>query len=102
MKPIPIEAMPVVEVLRRDVPRPDESPIEYMYADGALRWMIDGHGCCPMGLHPKSRKHTPGSYFNFADGSCTQVAVKSFWRWWDSLGIEDALEGMDAIWLVAG
>lgn len=98
MKPIPIEAMPVVEVLRRDVERPGYLPMTTRGVTG-LRWI---GGCCPMGLHPKSTEKAPGEGCTFAGGICHPFAVTYFHGWWDYIITDDAPAAMDAIWLVAG
>jgi len=90
MKPIPIEAMPVVEVLRRDVPRPELPTILWF----CIR--------CPMGLHPKSTRGQPMCSRQFAGGECSDEAVEAFYLWWDILALEEAeATAMDLIWLVA-
>jgi len=99
MKPIPIEAMPVVEVLRRDVPRPKELPVLIEIGTGkALRW---GVCICPMGLHKKSSSYTPTCPLDFTGDECLNEAICAFYEWWDSLTLADAPAAMDAIWLVA-
>ena len=99
MNPIPLDAMPVVEILRRDVPRPKEFPGMYC---GVARWRsIDGdepYDACPMGLHPKSTLEVPGLSDDFAGGACTTWQVQSFYRWWDEIKALDIPEAMDAIW----
>ena len=95
MTPIPAEAMPVVEVLRRDVPRPTDIPYLNLNC-GCLRWL---NGCCPMGLHPKGIVRTPVTGYAFANGlECNSGEVQAFVRWWDWLSNEDTQEAVDAIW----
>lgn len=98
---IPIEAMPVVEVLRRDVPRPT-----------ALLIMRSGPrfecGKCPMGLHPTALNDTPSTRYSFTGGSplcemnhLTLEATSpgfAFWQWWDKLTLAQAYEAVDLIW----
>lgn len=100
MRPIPKAAMPVVEVLRRDVPKPVDLPRETTPAAGTmvLRWGNNISQMCPMGLHPGSNHPRPDYSMDFADGACSERAVYSFWRWWDSLKAADAREAVDAIW----
>ena len=100
MTPIPAAAMPVVEILRRDVKRPKRLP---KLDDGdMLCWKIKHKGqwgwYCPMGLHPKSDNSTPAFGESFAGGETKTTAVKSFAKWWDELYLLDAAEAVAAIW----
>ena len=97
MTPIPQEAMPVVEEIRRLVPRPEILP---RIITSALRW--DGSGefeggfCCPMGLLPSARVSLP-----FLEGEVDNldfVKIEAFAHWWDSHGAEDAQAAVDAVW----
>ncbi len=94
---IPKAAMPVVEIIRRDVPRPEELP-EGGYAGKYLRWASHYRIVhrCPMGLCDASNHPTPGYGSEFAGGLCTTTAVKAFGRYWDSL--TDPQEAVDAVW----
>ena len=94
MKPIPAGAMPVVEILRRDVPRPEHLPRSH---DGItpLRW---DDGSSPMGLHPKSTSPRPVSQDSFAKGECDILAMAAFIMWWDCLEQRYARPARDAIW----
>jgi hypothetical protein len=103
IKAIPKSAMPVVVVLRRNVPKPATLPISLKSHDRQLpqtmlRWLDDN--TCPMGKHPKSRHPCPGYWQGFADGMCDDAAVTAFFRWWDDIQEKDAQEAMDAIWPV--
>ena len=110
MKKIPEAAMPVVEVIRREVPRPKELPyytsklwvVEVLYPKvslaKALRWRVEREYCCPMGLHPKSARKEPFTNLQFAGGVCGHYCVPAFGKWWDSLGKRDAVLAIDAIW----
>ena len=97
---IPPEAMPVVEILRRDVPRPEELPGDKW---PSLSWpspywrRCSRLGvCCPMGLHPKSLFNAPNDASVFADGETTDDAVDSFGKWWDEQ--TDPQAAVDSIW----
>jgi len=93
---IPVEAMPVVEVLRRDVPRPKELPKSV----GWLAWPSCRWGeKCPMGLHPSAKRDYPLSSWGFG-GMESDENVTHFWRWWDSLTEPQAHKAMDLIWPV--
>jgi len=91
MKPIPEQAMPVVEILRKDVPKPDKLPTGHCWVKGGLSY-------CPMGLHPNSSNQMPIYYDEFAGGICDSPAMGWFMVWWDGLGVEDAQEAVDAVW----
>ena len=89
-RPIPDAALPVVEILRRDVQRPAILPF------GAplrfYRFLISGdHGwSCPMGLHPESRGRDEPCAIPFGE------AGEAFSEWWDEQ--EDAQAATDAAW----
>lgn len=98
-RPIPTEAMPVVEVLRRDVPRPDALPTPRLIVAGSaatlLRW--GGDNCpeqCPMGLHPLARVATPSNQHHFPP--CNDSEITAFYHWFDCETDPEAV--MDAIW----
>ena len=86
---IPPECMPVVLVLRRDVPRPKDLPV---FSYGRFRFRYS----CPMGLHKDSTKPCPGWSEQFANGECTHDEVVTFGKWWDSQ--TDAAAAVDAVW----
>lgn len=99
---IPVQALPVVRVLRRDVPRPKELPRLARCAAAVatkrryiLRfWPPKNHLlCCPMGLHPATphAEPTPGDGFPASD-----EAVEAFAYWWDTQ--TDAQAAVDAVW----
>lgn len=83
---IPVEAMPVVEILRRDVKRPRVLPTE---DGGAMRW----HGRCPMGLCCEATAIAP-----YTEGSfpAEYEAIKAFAGWWDNQ--KDAEAAVEEIW----
>jgi len=102
MKPIPEEAMPVVEIIRREVPRPAELPVRLKET---LRWKINNEYYCPMGLCPKAIRPTPSGPFSFGyDESANTTSenrflyTDAFMGWWDWLLPKDAAEAVDAIW----
>jgi len=100
MKPIPVEAMPVVEVIRRDVERPGELPVP-RDPEGLLRWdgEEDGSCRCPMGLHPKARNDQPISSWGFIGKmGWEQGAILKFAYWWDRLEEGEAKEAVTAVW----
>lgn len=97
--PIPTGAMPVVKILRRDVPRPTEAP-RHIVSD-ILQWQLPGKGaCCAMGLHPKSSNNPITAwYFIQSSNRLLDMAVRSFAWWWDQQTDGEAV--VDAIWGVA-
>ena len=100
MRKLPEGALPVVEVLRRDVPKPDTLPnfiFRGGWLGGRLRWG-QALPCCPMGLHKGSACATPMSSSDFAGGCCTGNQVYEFLYWWDDLPEEHAEEAVNAIW----
>lgn len=92
---LPSEVMPVVEILRRDVPR----PISYPLYKGHLRWLDDNYESrCPMGLHPTALLKLPCKTAHFGPGSLQdagEFAVSAFYNWWDS---RTNPKVMDLIW----
>lgn len=105
MNPIPIEAMPVVEILRREVEKPKELP-SLMSLDNChkkhLAWTHQRNGkkweCCPLGLSPKSTNPRPHSVREFAGGVCQFSQIKAFYGWWDPIPEKDVRSAVDAIW----
>ena len=103
IQPIPKAAMPVVNVLRRDVKRPRKLPSYFVPPESlvrALRWRmkLPSSGClaCPMGLHPLATNSAPGSRASFPVAS--NRAVRKFGTWWDSIERDDRRAAVDAIW----
>lgn len=100
MVTIPQQAMAVVEILRRDVPKPTES----LFMD---EFTVNGQDCmrfypssrCPMGLHPNAIPTCPVTSIGFCQShEVTDGEVKSFYQWWDSLTLEQATQAVDLIW----
>jgi len=98
---IPELAMPVIEVLRRDVKKPKKASkrgilplgfdIKRDWEQGPVK-----QGCCPMGLHKHSLRAWPSYSGEFAEGECSDSAVQSFGRWWDAQ--RNAKAAINAIW----
>lgn len=105
MTPCPTEALPVVEILRRDVPRPTELPRPDEFT-GKLRWDRPEffHGCCPLGLHPKIDYSDPwaADVEYCLDGKITERQAWNFIHWWDGLTAYDSTEAVDFIWPTKG
>lgn len=98
-RPIPPAALPVVRVLRRDVKRPATLPEAVATSKGEpLRWLVRDFYCCPMGLAAGSKRPCPTHYFDFADGTQDEGAVRAFGDWWDSLTEAEAAAAVDAVW----
>jgi hypothetical protein len=96
VRPIPKVAMPVVEILRRDVPRPTETPNQRR---GCLRWDLPGADRrCPMELHPKCGLFDFNYSRVFEEMGVSPPERMAFINWWDSLLQHEAMEAMDAIW----
>ena len=93
-KPIPKRAMPVIEVLRRDVKRPSEPPTPWHGCD--LRWNKKPHSRCPMGLHPFSRDDVPTEREDFLFVGVHQRHIQAFYLWWDRQ--TDAAAAVEAVW----
>jgi len=96
-RPIQPEARPVVDVLRRDVPRPVELPTILPFGCGP-RW-IGPLGklfpICAMGLREGSSRRLPGNPSEF----CHEVSMEAVWTfmvWHDEQTDPAAL--VDAIW----
>jgi len=105
-RPIPGEAMSVVEILRRDVPRPKELPMPMVIAacyEGVLprplRWRGKGDrlSCYAIGLHPKS---TEQAYSKEDFPLASDEEIQAFVHWWDEQ--TDAHAAVDAVWPEAG
>jgi hypothetical protein len=92
-RPIPKEALPVVELLRKDVPRPSELP-QITWGLCKLRFSND---CSAMGLHPESFGGDPYDQITFSL-SVSYKEIKAFRRWWDEQ--TDPQAAVDAVWTV--
>ena len=100
MSTFPAAAQPILDIIRRDVPRPKELPIPDAHL--GLRW----NSFCPMGLTPKTNSECPSDMNSFGyedefdqdDDLRADVLVGSFAEWWDSIQEPDAQEAMDFIW----
>jgi len=88
--PIPDDAMPVVEILRRDVPKPKDLP-KPTRNDCWLRFC---NGYCPMGLH--SEALTPAPMNNSEFPLATDDSRRVFEYFWDNQ--TDPQAAVDAVW----
>jgi hypothetical protein len=109
LKKIPKMAMPIVEILRRDVKKPKRLPVSIYYirscaAQKILRWETPREQnkkiCCPMGLHSESCSEIPYSVSEFLPHELTikKRHIKSFADWWDNVHQDNAQEAIDMIW----
>lgn len=94
-KPIPDDAMPVVKILRRDVPKPTTLPTSMWQGSiESLRWEEGTRQpSCPMGLHKDATRPCPICSLDFP---ASNTAIRAFYRWFDSQ--TDAQATVDAIW----
>lgn len=86
--------MPVVEVLRRDVRKPDKNKLKIMW-HGECRFLT---GFCPMGLHPAATELCPIGKHGFPIDGVTKDDIENFADWWDSLSLDQGRKAIDAIW----
>ena len=95
MQTIPEEAMPVADIIRIDVEKPDDLPlpINQEPLNCYLRW----GKYCPMGLHPKATSPTPTGTYTFPL-DVTSESVSAFADWWDNIDSKDAQEAVDLLW----
>ena len=96
-KPIPNAAMPVAEVLRRDVKRPAELPM--VSPSKTLRWPTGNNlwsCCCPMGLHPQATTLNPTMYACLPVEGLKYGNIQAFGIWWDWQ--TDAAAAVEAVW----
>ena len=95
-RPIPDEALAVVAILRRDVPRP-KLPTMSRYRE-KLDWFDRGRPCCAAGLAPKALYGFPGGAhsFGYENEGITDAQVESFTWWFDDQ--VNAQDVVDAIW----
>jgi hypothetical protein len=101
-RPIPTEALAVVAILRRDVPRPKTLPTLPIVGREnhrtQLAWRDREYNCCAAGLAPKAMSGFPGGAisFGYANEGITNKHVEAFTMWFDSQ--VNAQEVVDAIW----
>lgn len=93
---LPDSIMPVVRVLRRDVPKPKAADLSLIH--GVI--VLFPRGTCPLGLHPKSTKNSPWEGSEFAGGECDDESVVAFYTWWERFGLAGARKAINYIWIV--
>ena len=102
--PIPESAMPVVLILRAEVPRPSpESVIPMTEKDDRIRFgtpTSERH--CPMGLHKSALRTCPMFPDTFLGikraAELSGSNTKCFALWWDSIPYERASEAIALVW----
>ncbi len=94
---IPTDCMPVVRVLRRDVKRPakDTLTVSKHYKQHSARFT---GLVCPLGLHPMAKQRVPIDCDDFRETLLLHYEISAFYRWWDSLTLDQAREAVDLIW----
>ncbi len=91
---IPDLAMPVVEALRKDVPKPDYK-LFYAGRIKKIHKQIGDMGeleCCPMGLHKNSETALPSCASQFNVKGVSDESVRWFSVWWDTITWPNAPE----------
>ncbi len=104
MSKIPQEAMPVVEIIRKQVPKPEELPLLHNRGDirrrRVLRWKesIGDHIMLysPLGLLPTTIYAAPSNAYESGLPEEMCDAVQEFIEWWDEQ--TDAQAAVDAVW----
>jgi hypothetical protein len=89
----------VIEVLRRDVPRPHElpTPDAKWSLDKLLVWTTPRGWCCPLGLHPLASVPRPGVYAHCPIPGLLPPDIGEFGEWWDSRRCSPAA-AVEAVW----
>ena len=93
----PPEAMPVVEYIRKHVPRPKELPVLRAYEKThgtALRFPRWDWYTCPMGLLPNAIEALPECSEDL-DGFNTDQ-IEAFYETWDSF--TNPIAAVNAVW----
>ena len=97
---IPAEAMPVVLILRREVPRPT-APLSVATFSTRNGPQFPRFACgkCPLGLLPYAAGPMPGARgFPKTSPLFNSDATIAFLNWWDFLTLDQAREAVDLIW----
>lgn len=101
---IPTAARPVVEEIRRLVPKPDELPVPgnsgLGFTNPCFGWCCDAGHCCPLGLLPYALGDRPVQDRHYQldadDLPFSSAEAESFWRWWDAQ--RDAEKAVAEVW----
>lgn len=107
MTPCPPEALPIIEIIRREVPRPGR-PNLLCYE--SLRWFASesrsdtvkslNDDCCLLGLRKDAKDGSPINRYLAGLSSQLRESFSSFVNWFDSLREPDIDEMMDFVWPV--
>ena len=92
-RPIPKAAMPIIEIIRRDVPRPSGPPT--WVSRGRLRWRTPRGFACLLGLHPECVWTVPFYTKDFRP-LVKDRAFEGAVDWFDEQDDPEAV--MDAVW----
>ena len=95
----PKEAQLVLDVIRKDVLKPEELPTSQIEDGNFLRFTKpDGDRACPMGLHPKARSTNPMGAWSFPMLKPFEqnYIINAFAQWWDKQ--TDAQAAVDFVW----
>lgn len=99
MNTIPEAAIPVRDLIRQYVPRPEELPV-YGNDDDTLIPALRFGQCCPLGMLPGAPEPTPSVLWmpslSPLLNDIQRESVREFYKWWDSLN--DARAAVDAVW----
>lgn len=80
---IPDAALPVVEAIRSEVRRPEDTP-RPVFQDGTwLRFDRDGIRCCPMSFLRAAKSACPSCVNHFRGRPFAFEQIKAYILWWD-------------------
>ncbi len=95
---IPQDAMPVVEVLRQEVKRPEGPITREIRAFGSTVWMANCiGGKCPLGWRKEATRAIPIAAYEMGI-DMDAVSCRIFTDWWDNLTLVQAKDAVDLIW----
>lgn len=93
MTKMPKKAISIAMIIRKAVKRPKVT--DFDWTGSCWRTKIDG--CCPMGMHPKAISSAPVTHFSFPP-SRNDTAIRTFFRFWDSLKEHQLKDAINAVW----
>lgn len=94
---IPETAMSVVELIRKDVPKPKHEDFKSVTTSVHQRPCLrhEATGCCPLGMLPYATRIAPTTDDHFTK-PVLHDAVVGFFFWWDRQ--DDAEAAVNAVW----
>jgi hypothetical protein len=107
---LPKEIMPIVDMLRREVPAPTGSlsVSRDLREDPCPRWGTERGFCCPLGLHKHAMVPCPYDSGQFLPArpevglsgseNLKEEDIKAFADYWDSLPLDKAEKVAREIW----